>query len=134
MLILFSDGSGPAAADRQIWTQNSPVIEDDGEPDDRFGEVLAAGDFDDDGCDDLAIGVPREDFDAGLSVGAVHVLYGSELGLTGDDDDFFHQGLASINGLAEAGDRFGAALAVGDFDDDGIDDLAIGSPGEGHRK
>ena len=131
VLILFSDGSGPAAADRQIWSQNSPVIEDDGEPDDLFGEVLAAGDFDDDGCDDLAIGVPREDFDAALSVGAVHVLYGSELGLTGDNDDFFHQGLASINGLAEAGDRFGFALAVGDFDDDGIDDLAIGSPGEG---
>ena len=59
---------------------------------------------------DLAIGVPSEDFDADLSVGAVHVLYGSELGLTGRaDDDFFHQGLASINGLGEAGDRFGAA-------------------------
>jgi hypothetical protein len=107
------------------------VIEDDGEPDDLFGEVLAAGDFNGDGCDDLAVGVPREDTDAGLSVGALHVLYGSELGLTGDDDDFFHQALASINGVAEAGDRFGAALAVGDFDDDGIDDLAIGSPGEG---
>lgn len=30
----------------------------------------------------------------------------------------------------EAGDLFGAALAVGDFNADGFDDPAIGSPGE----
>ena len=130
VLILYSLQTGPDATDRQIWTQNSPVIEDDGETNDRFGDVLAAGDLNDDGCGDLAIGVPNEDFDAELQAGAVHVLYGSVDGLTGDDDDFFHQGLASINGLGETGDRFGAALAIGDFDDDGIDDLAIGSPGE----
>jgi len=130
VLILYSNDFGPAAVDRQIWTQNSPVIEDDGEPNDRFGAVLAAGDFDHDGCADLAVGVPNEDIGADIAAGAVHVIYGSELGLTGDDDDFFYQGLASINGLGEADDRFGAALAVGDFDDDGIDDLAIGSPGE----
>lgn len=130
VLILYSDALGPNATDRQIWTQNSPVIEDDGEPNDRFGDVLAAGDFDDDGCSDLAVGVPNEDIETDLTAGAVHVLYGSVDGLTGDDDDFFFQGLASINGASEVGDRFGAALAVGDFDGDGIDDLAIGSPGE----
>lgn len=130
VLILYSDASGPSATDRQIWTQNSPVIEDDGELNDRFGEVLAAGDLSDDGCDDLVIGVPAEDIGTDASAGAVHVLYGSLLGLTGDDDDFFYQALASINGLGEVGDRFGAAVAIGDFDDDGIADLAIGSPGE----
>lgn len=130
VLILYSGDNGPDAVDRQIWTQNSPVLEDDGETNDRFGDVLAAGDLNGDGCADLAVGVPNEDFDTDTSAGAVHVIYGSSLGLTGDDDDFFYQGLASINGVGETGDRFGGALAIADFDDDGIDDIAIGSPGE----
>ncbi len=130
VLILFSSASGPTAVDRQIWTQNSPVIEDDGEGFDRFGAVLAAGDWNGDGCGDLAVGVPGEDIGADGDAGAVHVIYGGASGLSGDDDDFFYQGLAAIDGLGEPGDRFGAALAVGDFDGDGIDDLAIGSPGE----
>jgi hypothetical protein len=33
-------------------------------------------------------------------------------------------------GVPEAGDRFGAALALGDIDGDGRADLAIGAPGE----
>jgi hypothetical protein len=33
-------------------------------------------------------------------------------------------------GLAEAGDQFGAALAVGDFNGDLLDDMAVGAPGE----
>ncbi|MEO8276429.1 MAG: FG-GAP repeat protein [Thermoanaerobaculia bacterium] len=130
VLVLFSGVLGPVAIDRQIWSQNSPVIEDDGEPNDRFGSVLVAGDFNDDGCGDLAVGVPSEGIGSDADAGAVHVIYGSADGLTGDDDDFFYQGLASINGVGEAGDRFGGALAAGDFDGDGIDDLAIGSPGE----
>jgi hypothetical protein len=32
---------------------------------------------------------------------------------------------------AEPSDRFGAALAAGDFNGDGFPDLAIGVPGEG---
>jgi hypothetical protein len=32
-----------------------------------------------------------------------------------------------------AGDFFGAALAVGDLNDDGADDVAIGAPHDRHR-
>ena len=130
LVVIYSTELGPVPSDSQVWGQNSPVIEDAAEAGDFFGDVLAAGDFDGDGCDDLAIGVPFEDIDADANAGAVNVIYGSENGLTGDNDDFWHQDLATIDATAEPGDFFGAALAVGDFDADGIEDLAIGVPGE----
>ena len=130
LIVLFSTPFGPAAADNQIWGQNSPVIEDDAEANDQWSSVLAAGDFDGNGCDDLVIGVPNEDIGADSNAGAVNVIYGSEEGLIGDNDDFWHQDLATIDATAEPGDFFGTALAVGDFNGDGLDDLAIGASGE----
>ncbi|GMU66449.1 MAG: hypothetical protein AMXMBFR36_27230 [Acidobacteriota bacterium] len=130
MIVLYSTEAGVDLGFNQVWGQNSPVIEDDAEPNDRFSQVLAAGDFDADGCDDLAIGVPLEDIGADSNAGAVNVIYGDADGLNGDLDDFWHQDLATIDAVAEPGDGFGAALAVGDFDGDGIEDLAIGAPGE----
>lgn len=130
LIVLYSTEAGVDLTFNQVWGQNSPVIEDEAEPNDRFSQVLAAGDFDADGCDDLAIGVPLEDIGADSNAGAVNVIYGDPVGLTGDLDDFWHQDLATIDAVAEPGDLFGAALAVGDFDGDGIDDLAIGVPGE----
>ena len=97
------------------------------ETDDFFGDALAAGDFDDDGFDDLAIGAPGED----ASAGQVCIVRG---GASGIDDGNGASYLQSANGYldaaSEAGDRFGSALAVGHFSDGPHDDLAIGSPGE----
>jgi hypothetical protein len=50
-----------------------------GETGDSFGHALAAGDFDDDGFIDLAIGVPGEDT-AINGVGAVNVLTAASTG------------------------------------------------------
>ena len=35
-----------------------------------------------------------------------------------------------MSGIHETGDVFGSTLASGDFNGDGIDDLAVGAPGE----
>ncbi|MEM1182295.1 MAG: FG-GAP repeat protein [Acidobacteriota bacterium] len=130
VLILWGGPDGITADGNVAWGQNSPVIEDQAETNDRFGSVLAAGDFDADGCDDLAVGVPREEISGLSTAGAVNVIYGSPSGLTGDDDLFVTQFSGDLATSAEAGDFFGGALAVGDLNADGIDDLAVGSPGE----
>ncbi len=92
----------------------------------EFGASLAVGRFDDDGCDDLAVGAPG--FYQGL--GAVDVLYGTPAGLASDGPLALTQTAHRL--YAHLGDGFGEALAAGDFDGDGLDDLAVGIPWDGH--
>nr|MBA3754292.1 FG-GAP repeat protein [Nitrospira sp.] len=112
-------------------------ILDSSEPEDRFGLALAGGDFNGDTRSDLAIGVPNEDVGSIDSAGAVQVLYGvAQIGLSSTGDQFWTQnsfeGFIEIAEEAEDGDRFGASLAAGNFNNDsgGSDDLAIGVPSE----
>ena len=122
--------------DDQIWTQNSINVEDDAEDGDVFGDALATGDFNKDGFSDLAIGVPAEDVGTVEVAGAVNVIYGSSEGLSpvrlsvgdGRDDQIWTQNSTNVEDDAESIDVFGDALAAGDFNKDGISDLAIGVP------
>lgn len=93
---------------------------------DRLGAVMASGDFDEDGFDDLAIAAPNKTVAAAEDAGAVLIAYGSASGLTASGSEVFTrqndgQGLAPA-----ADDRFGTALAVADFSGDGPQDLAVG--------
>ena len=113
----------------QLWHQDVTGIGNTAEEGDSFGRALASGDFDGDGFGDLAIGVPRE----GLSVasqGAVQVLYGGPAGLGSSGNQLWSQDSSGVPDAGEAFDEFGRALAAGDLDCDGFDDLAIGAYGE----
>lgn len=125
----------PLARRAAHFTQATEGVRGDAERWDRFGAALAAGDFDADGRDDLAVGVPGEGvtpFQRGMDHGdgAVNVLYGSRRGLTAARDELWTQDAGGIKGKARHFDRFGTALAAGDLNGDGDDDLAIGVPGE----
>jgi hypothetical protein len=104
--------------------------------------VQAHGNFNGDGFDDLVIGAPGEGVGAKLEAGAVTVIYGAPNASCGGSGgalkpsagpgaQTFHQASPGFAGQAETGDRFGAALATGDFNGDNFQDLAIGAPGEG---
>jgi hypothetical protein len=92
------------------------------------GGLLA--DFNNDGADDLAVGVPFEFLGTIQDAGAVNVLYGSADGLTGTGSQLFTLDSPGVPGSADPQDNFGFGLASADFDHDGFADLAIGVPGE----
>jgi hypothetical protein len=129
--VLYGSCDGLTAEGSQIWHQNSPGIDDEAEALDHFGDALITGDFNDDTYDDLAIGVPGEDIGLIPEPGAVHVIRGSNIGLTAINSQLLTQDTIGQGESAESSDAFGSALAAGHFNGDDFEDLAIGSPGEG---
>ncbi len=83
---------------------------------DAFGSALASTDFDGDGADDLAVGIPMEDVNGVIDAGAVQVFYGDLYatvpGLTPLRNQLFSQGQSEVGDAVEAEDHFGAALTV----------------------
>ncbi len=99
----YSNSTAIATSQSQISAQSS-------------NEVY--GDFNGDGFDDLAIGVPGESVPIPAegqvgNAGAVNVLYGSSSGLSATSprpDQFWTQETADVNEAAEPNDKFGRAL------------------------
>ncbi|MCA9214431.1 MAG: FG-GAP repeat protein [Planctomycetales bacterium] len=130
--ILYGTSEGLSMSTDQIFRQGADGAEGISESGDQFAWSLAAGDFNGDGRDDVAVGIPFEDHLQGGYVdgGAVHVFYGSHQGIRTTDDVTFHQNSNGMLGSTASGDEYGYSLATGDIDNDGRDDLAIGIPGK----
>jgi arylsulfatase A-like enzyme len=120
---LGSDGN-------QFWKRDDVNVLGESDPGDAFGSALAAGDFDGDGHTDIAVGVPTSAVGSVDSAGSVNVLYGSDGGLAAASNQLLQQGVDDLPGSAATGNGFGVALAAGDFNGDGVSDLAVGSPGQ----
>ncbi len=129
--ILYGGPSGLTDDGSQSWSQASPGVPGDPERDDWFGVALAAGDFDRDHIDDLAIGAYGDKvLGNGRPQGAVNVLYGTTDGLLAVGSQWWHQNVSNVPGTAENYDWFGGAVSAGDLNGDGFADLAIGAQGD----
>jgi hypothetical protein len=126
--------NGDSPIDDQFWQQDIGGVAGVAEEGDEFGRALTWGDFDGDGFHDLAIGVPGEDLSISsgkkLDAGVIHVLYGSDAGLTAARDVIISQNSPGVLDEIEPADRFGASLTSADFGNGSADDLAIGAPRE----
>lgn len=101
-------------------------------PEAHFGAALACADFDADGFDDVAVGLPYRSLGTGAEfAGRINVFSGSASGLSAGALAL-DQNSSGMVDTPEFIDNFGAVLATGDFDQDGFADLAIGVAGETH--
>jgi hypothetical protein len=125
--VLYGKSGGLSATGSQFWIQSDIGLSD--EAGDAFGSSLAAGDFDNDGFTDLAVGATGEDVDA-TDEGSIAIIFGSGSGLTSTGSQFFYQDTISSTDGSENSDDFAFSLAAGSFGDGSADDLAIGIPDE----
>jgi hypothetical protein len=128
--VLPGSAAGLTSAGSQQFWQGAAGVAGTAEAGDFFGSALAAGDFNNDGFAELAIGAPVESIGSIAGAGAVNVLRGTAAGLTGAGSQQFWQGSGGITGTTEVGDNLGSSLAGGDFNNDGFADLSVGVVGE----
>ena len=110
---------------------------------DNLGYSMAGiGDVDDDGVDDIAVGVPFNDDGEGNNQGAVFILFMRPGGTVRAHQKISatagNGSILSSNPLEDwldPGDEFGRSVAgPGDLNGDGIPDLLVGAPGDDEGK
>jgi hypothetical protein len=94
--------------------------------------VSTAGDFNGDSLVDWVVGAPAAAPDGATAAGETYVIFGQP---DGWDASFDLDSLDGRNGFTLSGPTAGArsgfsVSAVGDFNGDGLDDVAIGAPGQ----
>jgi hypothetical protein len=127
--ILFLDAEGKVRDEQKI-ADDTGGFGGNLDDDDRFGSAVAdIGDVNGDGIPDLAVGTPNND-DGSDNAGAVWILF---MKVDGKVEAWqkISMDAGRFDGNLEADDHFGAALAgIGDLDNNGIPDLAVGVPGD----
>jgi len=99
----------------------------------RVGDALAAGDVNGDGITDLILGAPFAGRPVGsrpgsprTETGEMYVIFGSP-SLSGERNTTFGEQDFTATGNQRFS-QFGGAVASGDVNDDGIDDIIVGAP------
>ena len=98
---------------------------------DLMGSAVASiGDMDADNVEDFVVGASHDD-DGGANAGAVYIVYMNSTG-TVKSKLKISNGTGGFTGTIPGSSRFGSSIAfIGDLDNDGVEDMAVGAPYEG---
>ncbi|MDZ7260543.1 MAG: FG-GAP-like repeat-containing protein, partial [candidate division KSB1 bacterium] len=91
-----------------------------------LGWAVACGDVNTDGIDDILIGAPWSSPLGRREAGAVYIIYGKTTGLP----EVWNLNISPADELIvgrEEGDALGVSLALGDVNNDGLQDLTLGA-------
>tara|TARA_B100000073_G_scaffold29194_1_gene22297 strand:+ start:2891 stop:5410 length:2520 start_codon:yes stop_codon:yes gene_type:complete len=127
---IFAGSSTGLAETAKVFHQGALDSSGGNETGDKWGSMLSVGDFNGDGYEDLIVAAPEKDKDGKTDVGKISILYGSSSGLSANESQDIDQETKGIPDGGEENDKWGSALASGDFNNDGFSDLAVGAPGE----
>ncbi|MBI2414545.1 FG-GAP repeat protein [candidate division WWE3 bacterium] len=117
-----SDGSIKSTVEINDGTTNGPTLSDN----DTYGAGIAnMGDLDNDGVTDIAVGAYADD-NGGTNRGAIHIHF---MNSDGSVKSTVEINDSTTNGpTLSDGDLYGFSLEnIGDLDDDGINDIAVGA-------
>jgi hypothetical protein len=131
--VLFGDADGRIGEGARRTLDQAGVGGSAVEAGDHFGWSVAMDDVDLDGCADVLVGSPGEDWDGRTDAGMSHLVSfppAASVGVATTRSRVLSQ--ATTGGSVEAGDRFGSTVAVGDARAEGgaRSVAAVGAPGE----
>lgn len=96
---------------------------------DQFGSGLSLADVNQDGNMDILCGAPGDD-DQDTNFGAVYILYGGATATVAEVTKISRLE-GDFGGFLNVDDEFGSSIrAIGDLDENGTIDLAVGAPGD----
>ena len=127
--VLFMDDNGRVDMERKL-SADTGGFDGDLDDGDLFGSALSGlGDINRDGAQDLAVGTPGDD-KGGNDRGALWVLFLNADGRVRDQQKIADD-TGGFSGNLDNDDRFGSAVAaIGDIDGNGVEDIAVGAPGD----